>query len=79
MATIQLQQMLMVACSAREHAWLQNFFQRCDDVFHISYETFHEEVTDFAMQNEPEYAHALVRNIFHYFGGISAPDSLIFF
>ena len=79
MAVIQLEQVLMVACSAREHAWLQGFFQKLDDVFHISYDTFHDEITDFAMQDEPYFAHELVENIFHYFGGISAPESIIFF
>lgn len=79
MATLQLQQVLMAACSGREYAWLQSFFQRRDGVFHVSYDTFHEEVTDFAMQDEPEFAHQLVRDIFNYFGGIKAPESIIFF
>jgi len=78
MAELQIQPMLVVACSIEEFKWASLFFQKTEPVFHVDVQDFHGEITNFSMQDEPKFAHRLICEIFDGLNLTQRPESIIF-
>ena len=78
MAALTTQPMVIVSCSTTEFKWASLFFQKTEPVFHVDIWDFHEEVTKFSMQDEPEFAHQLIADIVRMLNGSQKPESIIF-
>lgn len=80
MADFEIKTALQVRCPLGEFIWASKFFQEEYDnqIFHVSTWDFYHDVTDFSMQDEPEFAQNLVREIFKRLQGTQKPDEIIF-